>query len=74
MRGSGPRCRICCAAGVGPGAGVPSLLGAASPERRKLPQDFVSSVLLSVPGAFSVLLGGDMTNISCCCRVVAGCA
>ena len=71
-----PRCRTCCAAGavVGaePGAGVPSLVGAAWPGRRKLPQELVSSVLLSVLGALSVLLGCDRTNTSCC-RVVAGC-
>ena len=32
-----------------------------------------SFVLLSVLGAFSVLLGCDMTNTSCCCSAVAVC-
>ena len=48
---------------------MPSLVGA-RPGRRKLPQEFEwSSVLLSVLGAFSVLLGCDMTNTSCCSAV-----
>ena len=49
------------------------LVGAASPERRKLPREFDwSSVLLSVMGALSVLLGCDMIN-TCCCLAVAVC-
>ena len=53
---------------------MPSIVGAARPGRRKLTQEFDwSSVLLSVLGAFSVLLGCDMINTCCCCSDVAVC-
>ena len=65
---------------AGTGGGVPFLVGAASPERRKLSQEFDgSSVLLSVMGALSVLvslsmlLGCDMIN-TCCCLWLFLCA
>lgn len=68
MRGSDSRCTTCApgaGAGARAGAGVPILVGAAAPERRKLPQ--VASVVLFV------LLGCDMTNTCCCTRTVAEC-
>lgn len=34
----------------------------------------VCDVYVYILGAYSVLLGVDMANASCCCRVGAGCA
>ena len=62
MHRKAPRCTTC-ATGAGAGAGVPSLVGAASPGRRKLPQEF----------ELSALLGYNMTNTCCCCCAVAVC-
>ena len=62
-------------AGTGPGAAVPSHVGAPRPGRRKLPQSLSGRRRIYRCWApSSVLLGCDMTNTCCCCRsVVAVC-
>ena len=51
---------------AGTGAGVPALVGAASPGRRKLPQVFgLSSVLISVMGPLSALLDALSALLGC---------
>ena len=62
---------------MGPGAGVASLVGAASPGRRKFPLEFErSSFLLSVLGALPVLLFSrhdqNLLLLCCCCLRVRG--
>ena len=71
MRGSGQRRTTCAArarARGGAGAGVPFLVGAAAPgRRRKLPQEFKWPWVVSPAlNALSVLMGCNMTNICCC--------